>query len=75
MYADSCVFLGKKFYLDRLLLTNGKHDYHIRGKGLSKDCVVFRAKELGITILELYERLYNGEQIEFDLCCNDAVKF
>ncbi len=75
MYADACVFLGKKFYIDRLLLTNGGYDYHIRGKGLSKECVKYKAKELGITVLELYQRLFTGEEIEFDLCCDGAVKF
>jgi hypothetical protein len=48
------VFLGKKFYIDRLLLENGEHDYHIRGKGLTKKCIEFKAKELEITVLELY---------------------
>jgi hypothetical protein len=26
-------------------------------------------------VLELYERLFNGEEIEFDLCANHVVKF
>ena len=69
------MFLGKKFYIDRLLLEDGQYDYHIRGKGLTKKCIEYRAKELEITVLELYERLYLGEEIEFDLCCDFAVKF
>jgi hypothetical protein len=28
-----------------------------------------------IPIIELYERLFNGEEIEFDLCADYAVKF
>ena len=38
-------------------------------------CVKYKAKELGITVLELYQRLFTGEEIEFDLCCDGAVKF
>ena len=75
MYADKSIFLGKKFYIDRLVLDNGLIDYHVRAKGLSTDCVKFKAKQLGITPLELYERLFNHERIDFDLCANNAVKF
>ena len=50
-------------------------DYHIRAKGLTKQCVLYRAKELNITVFELYERLFNNEEIEFDLCADYAVKF
>jgi hypothetical protein len=50
-------------------------DYHIRAKGLSTKCVEYRAKEFGITPVELYEKLFNGEEIEFDLCADHAVKF
>jgi hypothetical protein len=29
-------------------------DYHARAKGLSTDCLEFKAKELGITMIQLY---------------------
>jgi hypothetical protein len=57
------------------VLDNGLIDYHIRGKGLTKECILYRTKEMNITVIELYERLFDGEEIEFDLCCNDSVKF
>ena len=89
LHADRSVFLGKKFYIDRLVVERSKvnqiavkseskeivYDYHIRAKGLSNDCIIYRAKELGITVLELYERLFKGERIEFNLCCDGGVKF
>ena len=50
-------------------------DYHIRAKGLTTDCVKAKAEEFGITVLELYERLFNGDRIEFDLCAAGGVKF
>jgi hypothetical protein len=37
---------------------------------LTTKCILFRAKELNITVVELYERLFNGEEIEFDLCAD-----
>ena len=45
-------------------------DYHIRGKGLTKECIEYKAKELKITVIELYELLFKGEEIEFDLCAD-----
>jgi len=32
-------------------------------------------KEFTINVMELYERLYNGEEFEFDLCAGAGVKF
>ena len=51
------------------------NDYHIRAKGLTTKCVEHIAKELGITVLELYKKLFDNEEIEFDLCANGAEKF
>jgi hypothetical protein len=41
------------------VLDNGLIDYHIRGKGLTKECILYRAKEMNITVIELYERLFD----------------
>ena len=30
---------------------------------------------MGLGVMELYEKLFEGESIEFDLCANNAVKF
>jgi hypothetical protein len=30
---------------------------------------------MNISVIELYERLFKGEEIEFDLCADYAVKF
>jgi len=79
LYADKSIFLGKKFYIDRLIVhSSDEHsliDYHIRSKGLTIDCVKYKAHEMGLSVMDLYERLFNGELIEFDLCANNAVKF
>ena len=42
-------------------------DYHIRMKGVPKQCVLNKCKRMGITVEELYERMYHGESITFDL--------
>jgi len=70
--ADQSVFLGKKCYLDRI---TGKDkdgnvivDYHIRMKGVNSGCIRKKAEqEYGGDLVKLYEDLYNGEKIEFDL--------
>jgi hypothetical protein len=58
------VFVGKKCYCN--LLDDGT--YHYRLKGICQDVIDLRASELGVDLLELYERLLRHEEIEFDLC-------
>lgn len=66
-------FLGKKVYIDQIEGVDAEdghihHDNHIRMKGVSTKSVLAKAEELGVTPLELYGMMYNGEVIEFDLC-------
>ncbi len=64
------VFLGKKCYVDKLQGDEeGIFDYHIRMKGVSGDAIADKLLEDGIEPIELYERLFNGEEVKFDLCC------
>ena len=69
--ASRSIFLGKKCYVDELVGTkhNGeKHvGYHIRMKGIPNSCIHYTAKKLGVTPFQLYEKLFDGEEIEFDL--------
>ena len=72
VYSKRLITLGKKAYCDELvgIDNNGNEivDYHIRMKGISNDCILYTIKELGLNNpIELYERLYNGEAIKFDL--------
>lgn len=64
--------LGKKSYLDILVDEVGNEGYHIRMKSIPKQCILNKCKRLNITVEELYERLYNGEEIRFNLLdgCN-----
>tara|TARA_R110000737_G_scaffold164834_1_gene192433 strand:- start:235 stop:3645 length:3411 start_codon:yes stop_codon:yes gene_type:complete len=70
--ASWSVFLGKKCYLDKLtgFDENGNelNDYHIRMKGVSSNCIKFKAdNEYGGDLCKMFEELYNGEKITFDL--------
>lgn len=76
IYACESVFLGKKCYIDKL--TDGEtkddqgnliYDYHIRMKGMNKRGILHRAEaDYGGDVMEVYKKLYAGEEIEFDLC-------
>jgi len=64
------IFVGKKAYCN--YLDDGT--YHYRLKGIPQDCISKKADSLKISILELYERLFNGEEILFDLCDSEKPK-
>ena len=71
VYASRSIFLGKKCYIDELkgIDENGKEqtDYHIRMKGVPNTTIKYTAKNLNLTVFELYEKLYEGDKIIFDL--------
>jgi hypothetical protein len=74
-YARRSIFLGKKSYIDELVdgetkdeNGNLKVEYHIRMKGIPSATIIHYCEQNNITPYQLYERLYNGEQIQFDLC-------
>ena len=50
-------FLMKKVYVDKLIGSQGSIGYHIRMKGIPTNLVHF----------EDYEKIFNGENVEFDL--------
>jgi hypothetical protein len=72
IYANRSIFLGKKCYIDELHGTDEKTgeqkvDYHIRMKGVPNSTIKHTAKNLGLTVYQLYEKLYEGKAIKFDL--------
>jgi hypothetical protein len=71
IHAIKSIFLGKKSYIDELNGTdkdgNIKTDYHIRLKGIPNSTIHHTCKLMKLTPIELYEKLYNGEVVEFDL--------
>ena len=65
------IFLMKKMYVDELTDSTGDIDYMIRGKGLTQTSIKQVAKRMG-GIRELYEYLYKGNVVAFDLAENQA---
>ena len=72
--AVACVFNGKKCYIDKLKGYdedgNVVYGYHIRMKGVPTDVVRRKAEIENITPFHLYEKLYKGEIIDFNLLDN-----
>ena len=67
IHSRKLIALGKKSYLDILVDEEGNEGYHIRLKGIPHQVIMNKCKRLNIGIEELYERLYKGEEITFDL--------
>ncbi len=67
VHSRKLIALGKKSYLDILVDEKGNEGLHIRLKGVPKQCILNKAKRMGITVEELYERMYQGEEIIFNL--------
>lgn len=74
------IILGKKSYIDELEGTDkegNKHiNYHIRMKGIPGEAIEHYKETNNLkSVYELYERLYNGDEITFDItaggkkCC------
>ena len=79
-YSYKSIFVGKKMYVDMLKNDKNKYGIHYRMKGVNLDCVKLYAEELsrvkGLNnlssnleeaIYDIYNKLYNGEEITFDL--------
>jgi hypothetical protein len=58
------IFVWKKVYCN--LLDDGT--YHYRLKGICQDVIDLKAAEMGISLMDLYDRLLGHEEIIFDVC-------
>lgn len=69
--SNRSIYLGKKCYIDELIDINDNKniDYHIRLKGVPMQSILYYCYENNITPFELYEEMYNGKEITFDLTC------
>lgn len=82
-YATSGVYLGKKCYYEDVWGVDKKkelhHDPHVRMKGVPEGSIIWKAKQLGISLYQLYTRLYHNGGEEFDLLVdmdgNEKAKF
>lgn len=66
-YAYKSIFVGKKMYVDMLKNDKGEQGIHYRMKGVNLDCVKLYAEENNLSIFDIYNKLYNGETLTFDL--------
>ena len=78
VYATKSIFLGKKCYIDELKGTDEvtgeeKIGFHIRMKGIPNKCIYHTCEQLGYeNPYALYQDLYNGKKITFDLTNNNT---
>jgi hypothetical protein len=80
VHARRTIILAKKCYIDEIIGYDKKDkeliEYHCRMKGIPNASLKYHCKINNINLVELYEKLYNGEEIEFDLLCGgEKVKF
>ena len=66
-YSYKSVFVGKKMYVDLLKNDKGETGIHYRMKGVNLDCVKLYAEEHNLTVFDVYNKLFNGETLTFDL--------
>ena len=69
------IFLGKKAYIDCLYNEDGDKQYFIRMKGVPEDVIINTCNDMNISVEELYERMYEGNEIDFNLLNSDKPKF
>ena len=67
-HAIESIFLMKKMYIDKLLMSDGSVEFMFRGKGLTTNSILALAHErYNDDLMALYEDLFNGNQLTFDL--------
>ena len=67
-HAIENIFLMKKMYIDKLLMSDNTIEYMFRGKGLTTKSILNVAKDkYNNDLMALYEDIFNGKKITFDL--------
>ena len=74
IWATDSIFLGKKCYIDKLESRDKDnkpiYGHHIRMKGITHSSIDYTAKkDFGGNVLKMYEHLFNGKSVNFDLLC------
>ncbi|CAL6030574.1 DNA_polymerase [Hexamita inflata] len=72
IYTVESIFVDKKIYVDKLAVTLPNkeivYDYHFRCKGIPETSIEHkRDTEYQGDILKLYEDMYNGKSVQFDM--------
>ena len=67
-HAIESIFLMKKMYIDKLLMSDGTIEHMFRGKGLTTNSILALAEEkFNGDLMALYEDLFTGDKLTFDL--------
>ncbi len=79
IYSENFIGLGKKSYIDCLVGTDKdtgekKRGYHIRLKGIPNGAILAECKRRKITPYNLYEKMFDGEAVKFDLLKDEHGK-
>ena len=79
VYSEQLITLGKKCYMDCLVGENKitgeiERSSHVRMKGINLAGIEHYATNNDLSLLQVYEKLYDGNEITFDLltggkCC------
>jgi hypothetical protein len=76
IYSIKSIFIGKKTYIDYLRHRQSNEEYfHFRFKGVNQDVVKRTAREMGLTVYELYKEMLNGTEIDFNDSYSTKAKF
>lgn len=71
IYSKKAIFLGKKSYIDVLESKDKNGDLinglHYRMKGITKEGIIHKAKQIKGDILDVYEKLAQGEKMNITL--------
>ena len=67
------IFLGKKCYIDCLINKDGEKSEFVRMKGIPQQVIKNTAIKYNKTLVELYEIMYEGEEIDFNLMNNQMT--
>ena len=74
-WSKKSIFLGKKCYIDCLTNIDGKEEDFIRMKGVPEKVIRNTAKDMNIQLYDLYDKMYDGEEISFDLLNSNMPSF
>ena len=74
-WSKRSIFLGKKCYIDCLINTEGKEEDFIRMKGVPERVVKNTAKDMQIELYDLYDSMFKGKEIKFDLLNSNMPSF
>ncbi len=74
-WSKKSIFLGKKCYIDCLTNTDGEEEDFIRMKGVPEKVIRNTAKDMNVQLYDLYNKMYDGEEISFDLLNSNMPSF